>query len=301
MRIGKWLIQLIKWSAALGLSFLLVNGLIFFYYNRPAWITRENGATDGIYHPGKTIFYAYEGLGILETDENGYVNPSLPLADQYVLVLGSSHTQGKEVMMEERYTSVLNGKIGEEGTLSVYNMGIDGNYYPAIVSHFEAALQEFPNAAAVVIEIGSTDYSAAELENALQPVEYDPMSTGTEIMNHLSLRDNAEIAVKEALPLAILLSYRQLSDVDLGSGNPFWADAGENIAEEDENAGGKEETELLEESMEYLVSVFSGPLFILYHPSTALEEDGSMKIVRDGGVDGFRAACEKQGIFFIDM
>ena len=35
-------------------------------------------------------------------DENGFLNPEGTLADRYVLMMGASHTQGKEVSPEQR-------------------------------------------------------------------------------------------------------------------------------------------------------------------------------------------------------
>lgn len=45
------------------------------------------------------FFNAIEGYGVYKVDSRGYVNEDKTLGDEYVLCVGASFTQGKEVIM----------------------------------------------------------------------------------------------------------------------------------------------------------------------------------------------------------
>lgn len=295
-----WKKQFIAWIGAFVLSFLIVNGVMFFYYKRPAWISRDMGASIGIYYPEKSIVYAYEGFGINETDKNGYVNPNVELASNYVLVMGSSHTQGKEVMSDERYSNLINKKITEGKRLYVYNIAIDANYFPSIVKHFEAALQEFPDSEAVVIEIGYTDFEEQELEDSLISVPYSKDTVGSALVDNMNLTQKVEVFVKEAMPLVVLLAYKQLASIDLGFEGMFcYTEPAE--ASEIQEAGNVENVELLDQSIEKLRESYKKPIIIVYHPEIRFTKEGKMEIVRDNGVNEFKNICEKYEISFLDL
>lgn len=298
-----WKKQIIGWLGAFILSFLIVNGVMFFYFKRPAWISRDEGASTGIYYPERNIVYAYEGFGINETDQNGYVNPNVELESKYILVMGSSHTQAKEVMAEERYSNLINQKITDENKLYVYNIAIDGNYYPTIVKHFEAALQEFPNSEAVVIEIGHTDFEKQELENSLISVPFSKDTIGSVLVKNMNFVEKGKALFKENIPLIVLLAYKQLSSIDLGFDNMFWYtdsyEIPDNIVESYYNS--QDSKDALEQTIKKLKNSYSKPIIIMYHPEVKLLKDGRMEIVRDDGVDTFKAICEKYKISFLDM
>lgn len=293
--------QIFGWMLAIFVSFFLVNGLIFIYYNRPAWISREDGATIGVYHPEKTIYYAYEGWGINTTDENGYVNPRKPIDEKYILTLGASHTQGKEVMMEDKYTSLLDSKIGDTEKLSVYNMAVDGNYYPEIVKRFGAALEEFPDSEAIIIEIGDTDFLFEELQNSLKQTVHTENVSGKSLMESLSLTDTIKMHLKESMPLSILLVYKQFTGLDLGMEGAFIY---EEMKEQTCSPGAytkQEDYQILDMTMKLLKKAYSNPIIIMYHPEVRLHKDGSMEILRGTGAVEFEQLCKENGIFYVDM
>lgn len=302
MKKGGLFREIFGWLAAIVLAFFAVNLLIFFYYNRPAWISLQQGATTGVYHPNRNIVYAYEGFGINMTDENGYVNPQKELADNYVLVMGASHTQGKEVMMRHKYTSLLNERFGGSDKLQVYNMAVDGNYYPSIVSRFAIALEKFPDYAAVVIELGNTDYTKEELSDSLETPEFERKVIEEGVMEQLSAMQKVSVIAKEAMPLSILLSYKQLAGLDFGFDSAFWyhSPGGEQSMKQDSYKLPEEEN-ILEKTLQKLRTICDKPIIIVYHPGVQLEEDGSMRILRDGGAGTFSRLCRKNDICFLDM
>ena len=93
------------------------------------------------------IVHGTEGCGISKVDENGFLNPDGTLAERYVLMMGASHTQGKEVSPEQRYSTLVNGYFsGDSGLLAAYNIASDGHFLPSQIQHFKAAVAAFPNA-----------------------------------------------------------------------------------------------------------------------------------------------------------
>lgn len=296
-----WKKQIIGWLGAFILSFLIVNGVMFFYFKRPAWISRDEGASTGIYYPERNIVYAYEGFGINETDQNGYVNPNVELESKYILVMGSSHTQAKEVMAEERYSNLINQKITDENKLYVYNIAIDGNYYPTIVKHFEAALQEFPNSEAVIIEIGDTEYEIQELQDSIHSVPYSKDTVGSALVENMTYLEKIKAMLKEKMSLVVLLAYKQLANIDLGIENMFWYSDSTQISEKKDTEYNKEYVKALENSLKKLKDTYGKPIIILYHPEVKLTKEGKMEIIRDSNVDMFKNMCLEYEISFLDM
>lgn len=134
---GKYIKIGIKSLAAILTAFLLVNGLCFVYFYMPTMLNRSENATWLIFRPNSHTCQFTEGGGVINIDGNGYTNLDKPLKDSgYVLALGTSHTAGEEVKDSERYTSLLNEMLGGGDALNVYNMGMDGHEYPAMVRVF---------------------------------------------------------------------------------------------------------------------------------------------------------------------
>lgn len=194
--------QIVQWVCALCIAAAAVNALCGIYYKPAGWIDRSQAATQSIWRPRAKILNAMEGFGVYTADGRGYLNADLPLAQEYALAIGSSHTQGKEVQAGNRYSDLLNewwGASLEE--LYVYNVSQDGFFLPSIVKHFSAVLQEFPDPKAVLIEIGGTDYPAEAWKDALEQVAFHPQSTGENIAESLSSMQKWKFRIKENLPL----------------------------------------------------------------------------------------------------
>ena len=195
--------QVFQWTSALLAGFFVVNALCFGYERQPGWLDTPEGPAASVWRPGAVIVHGTEGYGISKVDENGFLNADGTLAERYVLMMGASHTQGKEVSPEQRYSALVNDYFsGDSGLLTAYNIASDGHFLPSQIHHFRAALEAFPNAGAVTIEIGSTDYSAQELRDARNQAVYAPGNGG---FNDLSPVSRLKLAAKEGLPLLTLL------------------------------------------------------------------------------------------------
>lgn len=207
---GKYIKIGMKSLAAMLTAFLLVNGLCFAYFYMPMILSRSENATWLIFRPDSHTRQMTEGSGVVNIDGNGYLNPDMPLKESgYVLTLGTSHTAGEEVADSERYTSLLNEMLGGGSALNVYNMGMDGHEYPAMVRGFRAATEEFPNSSAVIIEIPQTIYRIDELNYALNQREFDESRTSAALFGALTPRQKAELKIKENLPFPAFLKSKQ--------------------------------------------------------------------------------------------
>ena len=165
--------QIVQWSLAIIFSFLIVNLLCFIYERPVGWIDTEHGASCGIRNPGTVMLHGTEGYAVSIIDSYGYTNENKPLQDSYILVMGSSHTQGKEVATEKRFTSLANKELSkDEDSLFVFNIAADGHLFPSQIKHFSSAISAYPNSLAIILEVSSTDYTVSELLDACEQVEY---------------------------------------------------------------------------------------------------------------------------------
>ncbi|MDO5546171.1 MAG: hypothetical protein Q4F81_10200 [Eubacteriales bacterium] len=275
--------QALQWVLALLAGSFLVNALCFFYERQPGWLDTPRGASASVWRPGAVIVHGTEGFGISKVDDNGYLNPAGALADRYVLMMGASHTQGKEVSPPRRYSSLVNDYFsGDSGLLTAYNIASDGHFLPGQIQYFLAAVSAFPNAGAITMEISSTDVSPQELRSSRNQVVYDPSGGDFEALSGLG---RLRLAVKEGFPLLSLLKKNmQTLRAQAAEGNEGPYDY---------------ETEL-DAALALIRSEFDGPIAFVYHPSTEIQSDGTLKLGYSDTWKIFCKVCERNGIDVID-
>lgn len=291
----------VQWMLAAFIAFCVANLLILPYWKAPGWISREAGATSALYHSGTTLVNGYEGYGIANVDSHGYLNEDLPLADSFVLALGCSHTKAIEVAMDERYTSILNDSLAgqDDSNLYVYNLAIDGFYFPDIVKGFDAALAEFPGAESLIIEIPTTDFDLALLTDAVNSRPFEPSLTGENLYNQQSMKEKLKIGIKEYLPILSLYLSKQFTHISLGDGTPFLYVP--STSEALQYSVTKEAYLLaLEPALAHLKENYNKEIIIYFHPFVELHENGEMTTDTSVTIEWFKASCEKYGITFID-
>ena len=282
--------QLLGWLLAAALAVLVCNGVLYVYHHPPAWIDRQNGATNGILNPGSRYLHGQEGRGLHLVDEKGYLNPDLPLARDYALLVGSSYIQGKEVPAGQRLVDLMNAQLDPSGeTLPVYSVSQDGFYFPDVVKCFRALLGEFPDAKTIILEVNANDFSARALQKSLEQHEFDPSQTGENLVKALSRKQKLVIAVKEAFP--ILNAGKTQLTAMLGSGGKSGGPEAEEVSM----------AEAMDGAVALLRSEYEGRLIIFYHPDVELLPDGSMEVIPDEKAELLRDACRREGVEFVDV
>ena len=267
------------------------------FYERPVgWVDTPNGATIGIRRPNSLLVHGKEGYGIVKIDENGYTNSSSVLGNDYTLMLGSSNTQGKEIPSDKKYSEIVNAYLsGNSGKRMVYNIACDANYLCDIIRHFRSTLAVFPDAKCITIEIGNTDFSAGEIEEATQQTELADMRSGKELFAALGKFEKLKILIKEFFPfLSTVKNHLETLRAEQGSSGGS-TDSIDNTA--DEPAYG----EAIEKALSLMRSEYSGNILFIYHPSVTILENGSMELEYSETIDLFKNACKKAGIDFCDM
>lgn len=198
--------KIISTGIAFTLALLLVNGVMFIYERPVAWIDTPNGPSRASRNPQSILIHGTEGYSISKIDSYGFTNQDYALNDEYVLMMGASHSQGKEMAVEKRYSSIVNtALVGERNTLSAFNISCDGHFLPSIINHFSPAVITYPNAKAITIEIGSTDFSVEELKNsAIQPDLVDTRSA-TELFGQQGTVSKIKNLIKENIPFLSMM------------------------------------------------------------------------------------------------
>lgn len=293
--------NLIQWMLAAFIAFCVANVLILPYWKAPGWIARNAGATSAIYHSGTTLVNGYEGYGIANVDSHGYLNKDLPLADSFVLALGCSHTKAIEVAQDLRYTSILNDSLsgGDNSKLYVYNLAIDGFYFPDIVKGFHAALAEFPGAETIIIEIPTTDFDLGLLTDAVNSRPFDPSQTGETLYSVQSSKEKLKIGIKEYLPILSLYLSKQFTNISLGDQTPFLYVPS---TPEDAQYSVTKEAYLLalEPALAHLKELYNKEIIIYFHPFAEIQKNGELATDTSVTIEWFAESCQKYGITFID-
>jgi hypothetical protein len=291
------------------IGFLIVNFVMMFFYHQPAWIERSNAATSAIWNPGSFITNLNEGFGFNTVDVNGYVNPDLPLVDEgYILALGSSFTQARQVWMDQKYTSLLNNMYTDKEEIVVYNMAKDGGFYSSIIKGFKAAITEFPNSAAVIIEFRDSSIDYMSLLDSLDQYNYSQDASGSVLKKSLSTKEEFKNKIVEWFPLLIYLKNIRFKDVTFDFSSIFHDTTKNANSDELEDASAEEVIydadyiEAIDNTLNLISSEYKGNIILLYHQGIDMNYDGSITVRKSQLQDIFEDLSGKyDNIFFLSM
>lgn len=282
--------RIISLCLAALLAFLLVNGTLFLYERPVGWVDTPNGPSTAVRKPHTLLVHGTEGYSATRIDSYGFTNEDYPLSDEYILMMGASHSQGKEMGCEYRYSAIVNRALaGSNKELAAFNIACDGHFLPSLIKHFQAAVETYPDARCITIEIGSTDYSTEDLSQAVMQSEViDTRSVG-EIFSQLSPISKIKNLIKEYVPmLSMIKSHLETAAKGSASGEqPRF----------DESAY----QTIVTDALKLIRSQFDGPIVFVYHPQTNLEKDGSVSIIRSQTIDILKEACASTGIDMLDV
>jgi len=278
-----------SWSAAFIIAVVICNGVVYFYDRPAGWINRTEAFSTAIWNPGSKIVMGTEGHGVHKVDSRGYINShELENGEKgYVLTVGSSFTQGKEVEAGKRFSDLLGMWMKEDG-ISVYNVSQDAYFFPQLIKGFQALVEEFPDASTIILEISSTDFSKKDMEDALNQRRYDSRQSGRQIKKGLSIKEKLKIKLKESLPI-YNLAKKQVNAIKSKDAQPGIGD------------GKLANQELVDKALKKIRSQFSGNILVFYHPSVEIQQDGSLKILKGEFKETFKQLCIKNNILFLDV
>lgn len=271
---------------------LLLNMICFAYYN-PA-----HGSDLNTYRlePNTVGVNAVEGFGILYSDENGFPNTDkLLIEEDYILVMGSSHTKADQVMIEERYSNLLNQYLGYEEKTGVYNLGYNGGVFCDITKNFKQLIYEFPESKYIIIEVtdGQLKINEESYKTAMQQVKPEETVYGKELSEH-NFMGKIRKMIKLYCPLLLLYvnQYNQWK-------NSIRSNQEMNIIDDREES--REKREKYSEMLQLISEQYSGKIIILYHNGFKLDENDSyISDVSEIKIE-FVKACRENAIDVIDM
>ena len=270
-------------------SIMIINLLLCLYEIVPIHIENSKGNTDYVWEPNSVWINATEGLSFGKYDANGYNNISV-VDNPDIIVLGSSHMEGNQVMQDENAAYLLSEKLKDK--YSVYNMSIAGHNFYKVCQYLPANLELYENAPkAVIIETDIVDLTQEKVDQVLSSSVKRTQSYSTGIISKL-----------QKIPFVRDL-YFQLEEglFDLFmSGN-----SSASISDETDSYSEMQvEEDAYEELFSYLSKLeqqYKTQIIICYHPTGELEEDGFISFNSDGYLKAFSDYADKYDISFIDM
>jgi hypothetical protein len=272
-----------------------LNIFCSFYFKIPWQIRRINAATDYIFTPNKEFVNLNEGFSHLTFDRNGYPNANQKLAKEKILLLGSSYMEANQVDEPFRVSTLLNNYFSKnpKEELTVYNISRSGNFFPGIIKGFRAAVDEFPDSKAIVIELNNSLFDLTLLHDALNQVSYDFKETGSMLMKNRNLKLKILTGYADKFPYFELLKSKQFKD--LGNNNLDNYELSENNKNEVLVSDKKyyEYFRLINKSMKLFRGQYRNPIILLYHPGVKLLKNGKMKLMEDKKSKGIFAKCAK--------
>ena len=295
----KYAKQLSQWILALICAVLLLNTLCFAFYHPVHEMPRSGGATPGLKYPHMWGLYGTEGYGVQMIDSHGYINPDLPREKEMICVLGSSNTEGFTIEKGARFSDLLNRKFGYADTLKFYNIAHSGLFFDDMVRHFDGLCEEFPEMQGLIIELIWTKHSPEALRAALDQSGFSAENDTIEgLTSSLTTKQRLVIAVKNWFPLLRLFTnqyetYKNSKSADLDFAEFLYSDEGVSDPAEYEQA--------LNEVFDMMRERFDGPIIIVYHPMTTLDEDGNLVFSTAETDEIFRRVCEAHDVDFVDM
>lgn len=297
--------ELLSWICALGIGFVIANFLVSFYFFEPGWFNRQGGATGMIYEPGGKIVRADEGYTVTHVDENGYINESSELSENgYVLILGNSQSNGNNVMPEDKYVQVLNRMLKtdrqDEGVCA-YNISVGGTDFCDIVKGFDAAIREFPQSEAVVIQIQTTDFNVGKLQDCIVQRAFSEEERGSYLKEHITLKQKVLNSIKDYFPLWIYLWEIKSQKIDLDFESAFWYHEGNAHLVADTGQSMDEYEKVLDGVLKFLRSDYNGKVIIVNVPIISLGSNGAIVYDKSETESVFENLCEKNGVVYCNM
>lgn len=288
-------VKIIKFLLAGVVAIALLSLILSFYSFLPIHIPNPRGNTDYVWPSGSYYFTTAEGMAYGKFDTNGFNNPSV-IESPDVLVLGSSHMEGTNLLQSENVSTVLNdifeNRQGGGSAYKAYNEGISGHTLYKVSQYLDPSLSLYDTPPKyVVIETSSvvmTDELASSVIN--HTVEFtESHSTGLiaalqRVRFFRVLYSNLKNGIlKRILP-------------ELYSSAPATSSSSIGVDEIDFDA--------LDSYFEYISGIadkYGTKVIIVYHPTETLSEDGGLIFKENLESTAFAEKAAEWGIYYIDL
>lgn len=297
--------KIFSWVIAFGIGFIIANFLVAFYFFEPGWFNRSGGATRMIYEPGTRIVRADEGYTVTNVDENGYINEASELSREgYVLILGNSQSNGNNVMPKDKYVQILNKMLGadrRDKDVCAYNISVGGRDFCDIVQGFDAAIREFPQSEAVVIQIQTTELDLRKLQECIVQRKFLKEDKGSYLKEHITFKQTVLNNIKNYFPLWIYLWEIKSQNVNLNFDNAFWHQERDVASTEGTELNLDEYEEALDKVLQFIKSDYDGKIVIVNVPYISFDAGGTIIYSKSETEAVFEKLCEKNNVIYHNM
>jgi hypothetical protein len=275
-------------------AFLFLNVFCLVYYNIPGHISTEKGATDYVYPAFAHYSQLVEGFGYGKMNNEGYNNKDDYRSQKIdILLMGSSHIEGMNVVQRETTASVLNALLKARYT---YNIGFSTHDFLRNLNNLKDAVDYYKPQGYVVLEIQNIIFDVQDIESVIYSQ-----------MERLPSFDQGVLSYLQRMPY-LRLSYRQIKFLSglhiVDMLNFFKRDNSK--AEEDSNIINWEQMAILLDSLMARTRKIcidnEIDFIIVYHPHLTIQKDRSVSTdYLNEYLIKIRDACHNNGIYFIDM
>lgn len=266
------------------LALLIASAICLLYYNPGIHITDKTGTTDYVWQKNRFASTMTEGIAWNRTDKNGYYNEVSSDENIDILLMGSSHMEGVNVFPKQK-TSWLLGELTDQ---SVYNVGISGHDLLACVKNLDTALSNMQPTEYVIIETGTTTFTAESINECISGNMLDIPSYDSGLLFHL-----------QKIPYLKLLYAQLKSWTNLNNNEPVVQ-----ANEESNSNNNKELINAYNQLIQHIYAVCNAhhvqPI-IFYHPHLNVSDNGTASATLDASLELFQSACQTNEVLFIDM
>lgn len=264
------------------IAFIVLTFFCFFYYNLPIKQNNETGSTDFTWKSNYFVSRFTEGITFNKTNNEGFTN-AFDYNDNlniYCLVMGSSHMGSLNVNYDE-YTSYL---LNEKDNNIYYNIGISSHDLLVCVDNLESAIKTY-KPKVVVIETMSLVFDEASVDEAINHNRERIKSDYNKIVEFLESNQ------------LIRILYYQFNNYKTNILNKKTV-SNEKLVYEKINESS------INKMLSYISEIankYNTGIVIVYHPTTSLNEDGTLIIENEDTNNIFNNLCESYGISYINM
>ena len=257
-----------------------------FYSFTPLRETNKYKNTDYVWTPNTPWMTMTEGVSAGLTDTQGFINQKV-VDDPEIILVGSSHTEGKNVMQNESVSTLLTEKFGDKH--SVYNMSISGHFPPKVLRYLPATLTAYDKPPKYVLfELTTTQLDADEINDAIN---------GKAKENKVN---NDGIVAKAQYVPFFRQMYHKWED---GLGDLLLSKSTAPAAEPPAEDKAIDETPYYEmtEQIHKLEQEYNTKIILWHHPKEVLNSDGSISFDEIETTDIFERAAKANGVTFVNL